>query len=141
MKSQKYQFTQLENGKQKPKIPVNVINHSTGQKLRVFALLDTGADSCTFPSMITRTIGYRLDAKSKCEKGTRGISGIEIDTYAHGFRIEVLDQSRKNVIRIIDLVGHTIENNDLPPILGTHNFLELFRIDFDYINNEFELKW
>lgn len=136
-----YPFHTGDNGKQKPKIPIRVINFDTGKSISTTAILDTGADSCTFPSMITINVGHKLDEKSLREKGTTGISGVEIDTYVHPFKIEILDVDRKKVIRTLDIVGNTIKSNSMLPILGTHMFLEKFLIKFDYLNDRIILEW
>lgn len=136
-----YPFHKSQNGKLKPKIPIRVVNFDTGEKVSTLAMIDTGADACTFPSMITLTIGHKLDDVSLREKGTVGVSGVEIDTYVHGYKIEVLDNTRKTVVRELAITGNTIITNTLVPILGTHMFLENFRVTLDYINNTIILEW
>ena len=141
MNKYSYPFVKEKNKKVKPKIPIRVINFHTGQSIHTIALLDTGADSCTFPSMITLSVGYKLTPESLREKGTFGISGEELDTYVHPFIIEILSPDRKKVIRTLNIVGNTIITNTMPPILGTHLFLEKFKITFDYINDFVHLEW
>ncbi|WP_111682480.1 hypothetical protein [Winogradskyella tangerina] len=136
-----YPFRKGENGILRPKIPIRIINYNTNKAIHTLAMIDTGADCCTFPSMITMNVGHKLDNESKKEKGTRGISGTEIDTYVHPFKIEILDSTRKKVLRTLEVVGNTIMSNSLPPILGTNMFLEKFKITLDYVKKEITLEW
>ena len=136
-----YPLEKGDGGFLRPKVPIRIVNYNTGKSIPTLAMIDTGADCCTFPSMITLTVGHRLDKESRKEKGTRGISGVEIDTYVHPFKIELLDNNRKKVVRTIDLTAHTIVSNSLPPILGTQRFLEMFKVSIDYIDKTITLEW
>tara|TARA_R110002049_G_scaffold289547_1_gene472433 strand:- start:67 stop:492 length:426 start_codon:yes stop_codon:yes gene_type:complete len=141
LNSHTYPLHKEKNGVFRPKIPVRIVNFDTGKSIPILALIDTGADSCTFPSMVTLTLGYDLTEENKKIKGTRGVSGDELDTYVHPFKIELLDNSRKETLRTLEIVGHTIVSNSLPPILGTHLFLQKFKFIIDYLNNELTLEW
>lgn len=136
-----YQITRNKFDRQKPKVPIRLTNPLNGESLTVLALVDSGSDCCTLPSMVSRTLGLDLDSESKSEKGTRGISGEELNTYKHVLRIDLLDESRRNIVRSLNVVVNTIEINDLPPILGTYMFLEEFNIGLNYLYNTIDFNW
>jgi len=130
-----------ENGRQTPRIPVRIINFDTGESELTTALIDTGSDSCVFPSYITTSIGYKLDDKDKRKIGIKGISGVELDCYVHGFTIQILDSSKTHVLSSIDTIAYTVTNDNLTPILGTYRFLEFLQITIDYTNEEIIIRW
>ncbi|MGB1283469.1 MAG: hypothetical protein ACPG44_03295 [Polaribacter sp.] len=69
-----YPIKEIE-GRLKLKIPLRVRNPINGKEFSIMALLDTGADTCTFPSIISRTLGLVYNDESRKDKGTKGISG------------------------------------------------------------------
>ena len=141
MNKQSYPFHKTLDGRFKLKVPIRVVNLETGKSIPTLAIIDTGADHCTFPSMITLNIGLSLDEKSKSQKGTRGISGEEQETYKHWVRIELLDSNRIKVIRSLDVIANTLKRNDIPPILGTEMFLDKFHLSVNYLKQIIELNW
>jgi len=136
-----YQAVISKNGVIKPKIPVKIVHPSTGVGICVLALLDTGADNCTFPSMVSRTIGLEINDNYKAKNGSVGISGKLLVTYNHDVLIQLLDPTKRKVIRTLKVKSSTLEKNDIPVILGTNNFLDSFDICFNYSKKEITLKW
>ncbi len=134
-----YPINKVE-GKIKPKIPIRLTNPKTGDSLRVLALIDTGSDACTIPSMISRTLGLQLNDGSKRKNGTKGISDKELDTFVHVLEIELLDNSKKKVIRKLDVVVNTIDRR-IPVIVGTMQFLEKLNISLNYPEDKITLSW
>ncbi|WP_350284490.1 hypothetical protein [uncultured Croceitalea sp.] len=130
-----------EKGRSKPKIPIRLINYDTGVSRKINALIDTGSDYCVIPSYITKSIGFKLTEEDKIEKGLKGISGKRIDTYVHGFKIEILDADMKNVVCRLDTHAYTVKTENLTPILGTHGFLKNFNLSIDYKKNTITLMW
>ena len=130
-----------EGGRQKPRIPIRIINITTGKSEVTNALIDTGSDSCVFPSYITSSIGYELKEEDKRKFGIKGISGIEVESYVHGYKIELLDRDKRKTLASIDTIAYTVNTNNLTPLLGTNRFLMFFKITIDYNVGEITLEW
>lgn len=141
MNKQSYSFHKTTDGRFKLKVPIRVVNLENGKSILTLATIDTGADHCTFPSMITLNIGLFLDEQSKSQKGTRGISGEEQETYKHWVRIDLLDPTRTKVVRSLNVIANTLKRNDIPPLLGTEMFLEKFHLSVNYLKKIIELNW
>ncbi len=118
-----------------------MVNIDSGKSIHTLAAIDTGADNCTFPSILSLNIGNQLNENGKSKNGTRGISGEEQDTYKHWVTIEVLDAIRTEVIRSLNVIANILKRNDIPPLLGTHMFLDKFHLSINYLEKEIELKW
>lgn len=121
-------------------IPINLVNPNTGKSLFVMALLDTGADCCTLPSMVSRTLGLKLD-KNHESSGTTGISGEVLKTYRHELIAQVHDSTRSRIVRTLRLTVNSLERNDIPPLMGTLSFFDQFNTSFNYLNDAVELSW
>jgi len=138
----KYTYPLLhEQGRLKPRIPVRIYNFDTNEFRQANALIDTGSDSCLVPSYISTAIGHKLTEGNKRRKGVKGIESREIDTYVHGFKIELLSPDKKTAVRVLDVVGYTVKIDHAYPILGTQMFLEHFKVSIDYKKNKIVLKW
>lgn len=142
MSSSSYKFVKTSaRAKAQAKIPIRITNSSNGISVPAFALIDTGADSCTFPLMISMSLGLPYDSSHKSKHGTVGISGVSQESYTHKVVIEVLDEARRNVIRTMNVEISSLKTNDIPPLLGVHQFLEEFHIAIDYKSQTFQLNW
>lgn len=130
-----------EQGRLKPRIPIKIVNFESGQFRVVNALIDTGSDSCIVPSYISKAIGHEIRDEDKKVRGVKGIESREIDTWVHGFKIELLSPDRKKSLRVLDVVGFTVEIDHSYPILGTQMFLEHFKISIDYKKDIIEIEW
>ena len=123
------------------KVPIRLVNLETGQSLNLIGRIDTGSDYCNFPSMISRTIGLVLDEKSLCEYGSRGISGVSIPTHKHWARIDLLDPTRTRVLRSLTLIINTLENKEVPPLIGVKMFLDQFKMTSNFFEDILDLEW
>lgn len=138
----KYTYPLLtEQGRLKPRIPVRIYNFETGKFQTTNALIDTGSDSCIIPSYISNALGHKLNPEDKRVKGVKGIESREIDTYVHGFKIQLLAPDKKTPVRTLDVVGFTVKIDHAYPILGTQMFLEHFKVSIDYKKKKITLKW
>ncbi len=131
----------LEQGRLKPRLPIKIVNFETGQSRIAYALIDTGSDSCIVPSYLSTAIGHKIRDEDKKIRGVKGIESKEIDTWVHGFKIELLSPDRKSTIRKLDVVGFTVEIEHSYPILGTQMFLEHFKVSIDYKKKTIEIEW
>ena len=130
-----------EQGRLKPRVPVRIYNFETGQYRQVNALIDTGSDSCIVPSFISKAIGHKISPQDKKQRGVKGIENREVDTYVHGFKIELMAPNRKTPVRTLDVMGYTVEVDRAYPILGTQMFLQHFKVSIDYKKRKITLKW
>lgn len=138
----KYTYPLLtEQGRLKPRIPVRIYNFENGKHQTANALIDTGSDSCIIPSYISEFIGHKLTQDDRKVKGVKGIENKEVETYVHGFKIELLAPDNRTPIRLIDVVGYTVKADHAYPILGTNMFLEFFKISIDYKKRKIILEW
>ena len=94
-------------------------------------IIDTGADYSLLPKRYAPILG--IDLAQECQvETTAAIGGVE-----------TVYQYQKLPIRIGDCqkqvpVGF-LERNDIPPLLGRLNCLELFRLIFENKNSLFEI--
>jgi len=136
-----YKFVKTsEKAKAQAKIPIRITNPENNRSVPAFALIDTGADMCTFPLMISMSLGLPFDEKHKSKFGTVGISGVSQDSYVHQVVIEVLDEER-NPIRSLNVEISSLKRNDIPPLLGVYQFLDQFHLSIDYRSQSFDLTW
>lgn len=130
-----------EQGRLKPRIPIKLVNFESGQSIIANALIDTGSDSCIFPSFLSTAIGHKIRDEDKKVRGVKGIESREIDTWVHGFKIELLSADRKTTLRTLDVVGFSVEIDHAYPILGTQMFLEHYKVSIDYKKDIIEIEW
>lgn len=136
MSQEIYPFHKNENGTITPKIPIRITNQKSGERIHAYALLDTGAENCNLPIMIARTIGLQYTDGYKSKVGSSGISGEIINTWIHVVKIELLDVTRKEVIKTVTSRVSCLNTNDIPAIVGTKGFLENLRVTLDYVKKE-----
>ncbi|MBF0276025.1 MAG: hypothetical protein HQK84_12415, partial [Nitrospinae bacterium] len=122
-------FAPSENSKEKPYLPIRVINPKTGRcfPATLYALIDTGADECVMPGFIAENVGHNLTNVE--EKDIGGIGGSVL-VYPHTTTIEVLRERKGEEPLVVHrfekvLIDYTKHNN-IPPILGERNFLSKF---------------
>lgn len=116
---------------------VRVYNPVRGNNLIINCLLDSGADKCLFPEFIATSV---LSMRSGGKSQSKGIANFPIDTYPHLLRLELLSTDYNRVIwasknLTIDCVPH-----DVPPLLGSSDFLINFIISFNYKQEFFTIK-
>jgi len=112
-----------------------VINPHLNTSFIANCLLDSGADKCIFPHFIVKKI---LSVKSGAKSQSKGIAGLLIDTYPHDLILELLSQDYKNVIwKSETLKIDCVYRDDIPPLLGSSNFLKNFNIAFNYRDSSF----
>lgn len=135
-----YNFSVSDQGVYKPKVPILITNPETGDKLHVNALVDTGADRCVIPAMVAMTLGLKLNKEAECKHGTIGISGETLKTWNHLVKIKLLDKDWKETDIELDVISSTIDAKiRVPAIVGTNMFLDKFKVELDYPNNELSL--
>ena len=74
-----------------------------------------------------------MSVKSGPKDRTKGIAGLSIDTYPHDLVIELLSQDYKKVLWNSGTIKiDCVYENNIPPLLGSSNFLKYFNISFNY---------
>ena len=106
----------------RPVIPVTLF---AGKGVAEFhALIDSGADPCTFPGLVAKDLGFKI------EKGERRLfSGIgdSVMAYLHTTLITVAK------IRLAVEVYYSHQWDDMPfGLLGQEGFFSRFSVHFDY---------
>lgn len=91
--------------------------------------------------MVSMTLGLPYDSKHKSEYGSVGIGGVPQDSYNHQVEIDILDENRSKVIRTLSVEVSSLTKNDVPVLLGVHQFLEAFHLSIDYRSQTMQLNW
>lgn len=133
---------QQNNGSLRPFVPIVLINPMTGQQLKTQALVDSGADSCAFPEFTASATGHNLKGVDVINSVNTGIGGVDVPTWKHTFVIGLLDPTGAKVLKFTDrILVDCFEHNNAPPLLGTANFLNTFKVTIDYPNKTITLSW
>lgn len=135
-----YNLKEIDN-KVIPEVPLRIQNFYTGKFININALVDTGSETCVLPEYIATALGYKLNKESRKPRGVKGVSGTEIETHVFGFRINLLDDSERQIVRTLDVVCNVVRTPALRPILGTKNFNDQFSIEFDYLTRKLRFRW
>jgi predicted aspartyl protease len=123
-------------------LPVRLTNPETGQMTDIeMALLDTGADASAIPGSLACSLGHNLKHKDVRLNATSGISGEQVDTYGHTFRVELLSADAQRVVWSSEQVLMECIDKEIPILLGAKDFLTNFRITIDYPAQKVILQW
>lgn len=130
-----YSFRKVDGHKcLQPYVPVNIINPYTGSCCAISCLLDSGADKCLFPDFIVKQLG---SVACGPQNQSTGISGSSIDTRPHQLKLELLFQDYKQVFWTSDILKIDCADHDnVPPLLGSSDFLCNFNVTFNYKNGQ-----
>ncbi len=122
--------------RKRPMVLLNIINPLQDKQQKFYCLLDTSADGCIFNADLAKGLGHNFKGDSVKQGISFGLSGKKIPAYLHTFILELLHPvDKKEVIwRSEKLEIKCVENINLPPLLGTDEFLSEFAITFDYAN-------
>ena len=86
-------------------------------------IIDTGADFTLLPVVYAWKLGINL--KKDCQKNkTFGIGGEEVIYLYHNLHAKIGKSERKIPVGFL-------AHNDVPALLGRHEFLETFKVVFD----------
>jgi predicted aspartyl protease len=106
----------------RPHADVLVYGHNDRRR-RVTMLVDTGADYTIFPRREAALLG--IDLERDCAAHTTyGVGGPQTVHLYQGLEVQLGEA------RLAIPVGF-LEQNDVPPLLGRHQFMELFQACFD----------
>ncbi|MBN1670434.1 MAG: hypothetical protein JXR37_05355 [Kiritimatiellae bacterium] len=123
-------------------LPIRISSPGTQTHSLEWGLLDTGADSCLFPGSLAARLGHELKGEGVKSSVASGIQQMEVDTYVHTFRLELLAPDLTTVVWTSGVVEVDCVDSDHPPvILGVDEFLSHFRITVDYPAEESTLHW
>ena len=139
-----YPFFSLpwQNNTTRVYLPVRLTNPATGQVTNIeMALVDTGADSCAIPGSLASSLGHTLKHKDVLSKQTSGIGGIQVETYGHTFKLELLSADAGKVVWCCDHAMIECIDKEIPILLGTKDFLAGFKITIDYPAQKVVLRW
>lgn len=116
----------------RPFIPVVISNPVTPQnRLIISALVDTGSDNCLFPGSLAIALGF--DLKTGKLDSSSGIGNTKIPSWQHNCILELLSPNKKTIVKklpvsLIAFSDNTDECNVVPPLLGTSNFFNHFKM-------------
>jgi hypothetical protein len=136
-----YAFTKTD-GCLRPIVPILLENPYTRNNFALNCLLDTGADSTLLPEFISSPLNtVRVGPKSEFT----GIAGIKIIAYEHLIKLHLLRPngtdkawSSKNIM--VACVPRDEHQRDIPPLLGSKDFLINFNIEFNYKKSSFTIE-
>ena len=111
----------------KPLVPVSILG---ARPLTIRALVDSGADFSIFDLSVANYIGVRFDPQ--LQRQFAGIGGMIV---ANGAWLEAIVAKRH--LRLLAFFAPNLPIN----LLGRDNFFHYFRVCFDELNHEFELRF
>ncbi len=86
-------------------------------------IIDTGADFTLLPVVYAWKLG--IDFKRDCQKNkTYGIGGEQVVYLYQGLETKIGEEQRKIPVGFLT-------HNDVPALLGRHEFLETFKVVFE----------
>lgn len=97
-----------------------LIYGKNGKQKKVTMLVDSGADYTLLPRREASLLG--IDLSRDCTKHvTRGVGGPQTVYLYRGLDVELAGEKLK-------IPAGFLAKNDVPPLLGRHQFMELFKI-------------
>jgi hypothetical protein len=117
----------------RPTIPIRV--YHKGKTLDYLVLIDSGADFCIFHASIGEALGIDIESGKKLEYF--GIEGVKTVAYFHNVQISCVGGSPLEVY-----AGFSRGFDKCMPygVLGQKGFFEYFKVIFDYVGEEVELR-
>jgi len=95
-----------------------------GKARKITMLVDTGADYTLLPRREAALLSVDLNQDCKIHT-TYGVGGPKtVYLYLQGLQVELGEVKAKVPVGFLD-------ENDIPPLLGRHQFMELFKTCFD----------
>lgn len=114
----------------RPKIKIRIFNKK--RHVNVLALIDSGADYCLFPKGIAEIIGIE-NIKDGHKLDFFGIKGKPISFYSNNIEIQVGNYK-------FSCEGYFSYKYKGPPLLGENGFFSIFKVIFDFQEEEIELE-
>lgn len=138
MSTVNYPFISDTAGTFRPLVPVSFRNPMSQFVSPVFlCLLDTGADDCVLPSIIPYVTKHNLKGAGVETCIRTGLGQNQVEACKHTFEIILLTPDRKNVAwKSSHKLINCIESSSAIPLLGCSDFLNNFKITFDYFNRK-----
>jgi len=121
----------------RPLLPIVILNPHTGKSFKTYGFIDTGADSCTLPADLAGILGHDL---KKGKQSTAETVGGEAITWLHTTTIQMLNNKGEQFYEICNAHVEYVENFDYV-IIGVNDFLSNFRLEIDYPNKCFSLRY
>lgn len=119
---------------QRPIIPITIFHGD--KSIDTLALIDSGADFCVFHKDIADLLGIDLSKLKKFPFS--GINPSPTDPQGSFVDVELTIQGRKTIKTAVVFSGD-ISNNGYA-ILGQQGFFNNYKVCFDYVRKEIELK-
>ena len=123
----------------RPCLPIRLYNPhepsppGASRLLETYCLADTGADTTMMPKWVAENTGHNLNGVGVSSTLSQGIAGMDVRTWKHTFIVSLLDPDNYQPIwQSGDMLIDCAEHDNVPPLLGSSNFLSNFRITFDY---------
>ncbi len=104
-------------------MPILFWSHVTNYWVLIWMVVDSGADYTILPLRYAHELGIDL-SRDTDEQSTGGIGGkTRVHLIKKLWQVRLGDWERQIPFGILD-------NNDIPPLLGRHCFLETFKVTF-----------
>lgn len=94
-------------------------------------VVDTGADYTVLPKFFAPLLGVNLEKECRKIK-TQGVGGYQLVYFVKNKVVVKLGEYERKVP-----LGF-LNSNDIPPLLGRHEFFETFRVVFEKFQTKFE---
>lgn len=121
----------------RPLLPIVIINPRTGKSHKTYGIIDTGADACTLPAELAAVLGHSL---KKGNMSTATVVGAKVRTWCHTTTIQMLNRKDEVFFTIKNAKVEYVDKFD-HVILGVDDFLCKFRLDIDYPNHCFSIRY
>ena len=104
----------------RPLAQVLFYSEPTQSWIKVDMLVDTGADYSLLPKYLAEELGINLKKDCQALK-TRGVGGNQKVYFLEKIKVKIGEMERMIPVGFLD-------SNDIPPLLGRHQFLETFEV-------------
>lgn len=125
------------DNKERPWLPVTIINPKNGKSIKTYGLVDTGADECSVPAGFAKELGHDLRKGNLKKVDT---AGGKTKAYSHVTTIEIFNiKENKAAHRMKDIPIDFADGLNVV-LLGVKDFLDHFTLKIDYPKKVFSIK-
>jgi len=126
-----------KDNKERPWLPVTIINPSNGEAIPTYGLIDTGADECSVPAAFAKDLGHDLYKGKPKEVDT---AGGKANTYSHLTTVEIFNPKENNIAHKMENIPIDFTEGLNVVLLGVKNFLDQFTLTIEYPKKVFSIK-
>ncbi len=125
------------DNRERPWLPVKIINPLTGRYISTYGLVDTGADECSLPADFAKQLGHDLGKGTRKEVDT---AGGKTEVYSLTTTIEILNLKDRKAAYTIRDTPIDFARGLKVVLLGVKNFLDRFTLKVEYPAKVFSIK-